>query len=454
MIPPLTYFPAYLGLFTAQLLSVTCNAFLDIQYSIFGTEVLLWALAFGFTLRTGWRQQGQVDERGRKAQKTTLIIGLLLSLFLFIPMWGFPRAGLYMLAALQAAYNCITVTRRQLHMSLVIAAVMVMFAATHYRADWTLLFYLVPFVTAMVFTLVAEQINRRTLALREQSLGHEVAGGQGIAIAAATAAILLVSTLLYSITPQATWETLQWRYGQPAESGPGGHIVQQGQSGNGDNSGPDQGGAAQAGGGQVGSGMGSGWPSPDDMRKAARRPGMPHWQAGAINALADLSEQAGKIMAPVMKQFIDLWDALKKWLKAHQGAVLAGLIALALLAILFALWRLLREARAGTWLHTRFDYLRYGALGYHAGGEQGARQLYGAMERIFALNDLARARADNTREYLDQLCALRDDLRPELKELTHLFEDARYGQNQPDAARLETMRKLYRRIYQLAWANY
>jgi len=73
------------------------------------------------------------------------------------------------------------------------------------------------------------------------------------------------------------------------------------------------------------------------------------------------------------------------------------------------------------------------------------------MERIFSLSDLSRARSDNTHEYLAQLCALRDDLRPELKELTHLFEDARYGKDQPDAAHLTSMRKLYRRIYQLAW---
>ncbi len=71
--------------------------------------------------------------------------------------------------------------------------------------------------------------------------------------------------------------------------------------------------------------------------------------------------------------------------------------------------------------------------------------------RIFALSDLARARTENTREYLTQLSALRDDLRPELRELTHLFEEARYGTNPPDTIRLEAMRKLYRLIYQQAW---
>ena len=197
--------------------------------------------------------------------------------------------------------------------------------------------------------------------------------------------------------------------------------------------------------------MGSGWPSPGDMRKAAARPGMPGWQADIINSMADISEQIGKVMAPVMKKMTDLWDALKKWLKEHQDAVMSWLLALALLAILIALWRLLREARAGTWLRTRFDYLRYGMLGFHAGGEHGARQLYGAMERVFALSDMARDRSDTTREYLAQLCALRDDLRPELGDLTRLFEDARYGASPPDAARLEVMRRLYRQIYREAW---
>lgn len=455
MTQPLTYAPAYLGLFAAQVLAVACNAYLDIQYGAFGSEVLLWAFAFGITLYTGWRQQGELSEGGRKAQKTALIIGLLLFFFIFIRIWGLPRGGLYLLAALQAAYNCVTVSRRHLHMSLLIAAVMVMFAATHHRADWTLLFYLLPFVTAMVFTLVAEQINRRSLALHEQSLGREVTGGQGIAIAAATAAILLLGALLYAVTPQATWKSLHWRYGQAAESGPGGKLVQlgkDGQSGNGEDAGSGQGGAAgQSGSGQGGSSMGSGWPSPGDMRKAAKRDGMPGWQADIINGMADISEQAGKIMSPVMKQLTDLWEALKKWLKEHRDAVISGLLWFALLALLIALWLLLREARAGTWLRTRFDYLRYGMLGFHAGGAHGARQLYAAMERVFALGDMPRGRSDTTREYLAHLCALRDDLRPELGDLTRLFEDARYGANPPDAAQLEVMRRLYRQIYQQAW---
>ncbi len=142
--PALTYFPVYVGLFAALTLAAICNSFLDIQYGAFRFEVLLWSLLFAFTLWIGWRQQGEVSAGGKKAQKVVLVAGLLLTLVLFIPMWRFPRAGLAMLLMLQAAQNCVTVTRRQLYLGLLVSLVAVMFAASHYRADWTMLFYLLP----------------------------------------------------------------------------------------------------------------------------------------------------------------------------------------------------------------------------------------------------------------------------------------------------------------------
>jgi len=59
---PLTYGPAYLGLYACLTLGVMCNCFLDIQYGHFVFEVTLWALLFGLTLFLGWRQQGVASE--------------------------------------------------------------------------------------------------------------------------------------------------------------------------------------------------------------------------------------------------------------------------------------------------------------------------------------------------------------------------------------------------------
>lgn len=445
MSPPLRYFPAYLGLFVSQVLALVCNAFLDIQYGIFTTEVALWSFAFAITLRVGWRQNGEIDEAGKRWMRNALIFGALISVLLFIPMWGFPRAGLYMLAMLQVSYNCVTTTRRHLHMGLLISVVMVLFAASHYRADWTMLFYLLPYVAAVVFTLVAEQINRRTGELRQQSLGRQVVGAQGAAIAAATTVILMLGFLFYALTPQVTWLTLSSSWGQPASIGVGNSQSQGGAGG------MQAGGSGGAGGGASSIGLGkgnarSGWPSVGQMREAAARAGMPEWQRGAINGMADLTESMEKIMRPVMQGCIDIWEAIKNWLKENRDKVIGVLFVLGMLALLYAMWKLMREARAATWLRTRFDYVRLVWLGMLGGDEQGARICYEAMARLFELYDIERGSRDNTLEFLNEINSFFRHLSQETGEMTRLYEDARYGRMTGEI-RIERMRELYGQLY-------
>ncbi|GAB4125363.1 MAG: hypothetical protein Fur0040_07610 [Sideroxydans sp.] len=438
MSPELKYWPAYLGLFAAQTLALTCNAFLDINYGSFTTEVWLWSIAFGLTLRTGWRQHGGDGEQGRRWMRNSLLLGTVLSGLIFLPMWGMPRAGVYMLAMIQVAYNCVTTTRRHLHLSLLISAVMVLFAASHFRADWTMLFYLVPYLVAVVFTLVAEQINRKAGELRRQSLGQQVVGAQWAAIAAATSVILLLGLALYALTPQVTWASLTWQWGQPAGAGIGDGKLELGagasQGGNG--------GAGAAGyGGKEGGGTKPDWWSPGEMRKAAARPGMPGWQRDAINGLADLGEGLSTAMRPVLSACVDLWQAFKRWLKQHRDAIVMTLLTLGMLALLYALWRLLREARAATWLRTRLDYLRLIVLGR----PDGARDCYEAMARLFELYDIKRDGRRNTREYLAEVAAGFRYLGQETAEMTRLYEDARYGKDgMTDTKR---MRELYGQLY-------
>lgn len=447
MSPPLNYFPAYLGLFAAQTLALVCNAFLDIQYGGFVTEVLLWAFAFAITLRVGWRQGGEITDSGKRWMRRSLIFGALISVLLFIPMWGFPRAGLYTLAMLQVSYNCVTTTRRHLHMGLLISVVMVLFAATHYRADWTMLFYLVPYVIAVVFTLVAEQINRKASELRQQSLGHQVVGAQGAAIAAATAVILALGLLFYALTPQVTWLSLAWRWGQPSNisigdgnARPGSGRIQPGGS---------SGGGSGAVSASKGTGsMRPGWPSAGEMRKAAARSGMPEWQRDAINGMADLTESLQVMMKPVMQSMEQLWEALKKWLKENSAKVINILVFLGVLALLYAMWRLIREARVATWLRTRFDYLRLVLLGMYSGDVHGARTCYEAMTRLFELHEIERGSRDNTLEYLTEINLYYRHLSQETVEMTRLYEDARYG-GRAGSMPVDRMRELYRRIFQL-----
>lgn len=449
---PLTYLPAYLGLYFTLLLAVACNAFLDIQYGQFGTEVLIWAIVLFVTLFIGWRQQGNAAAWGRNWQKGMLAFGALVSLVIFVPVWGFPRAGVYMLAALQASSNCVTTTRRQLYFGILVAVVMAMFAASHPRADWTLLFYLLPFVVVVVFTLVAEQVSRRADDLRSHSLSQHAASGQGAAIVAAASVILLLATFLYVVTPQISWTRLSWSYGMPTSVGPGGDAPAGGvdgaqfglssTAGSGDGAGRGSGGGTGSGGGGGGGGL-----TPDEMRRSAQAPGMPSWQSGTINALADAIESIGNALSPIVKTFRDLWAQLKKWLNDHLQELIVRALLLLLLALLAGLWMLVRKARLGLWLRTRVDYVRHVVLGWTAGGEAGAVQLYGAMERLFAFRNQPREAAVNTREYLSQLCRARGDLRTQLIEITSIFEAARYGSNPPREEQLARMRDAYRLLF-------
>lgn len=441
MTAPLAYTPAYVGLFVSLLLALACNAFLDIQYGAFSFEMGFWALLFGWTLRVGWKQHGEADEGGKQKQKIVLLIALVLAVLVFIPMWGFPRAGLYMLATLQASQNCVTTTRRHLHFGLLVSAVMVMFAASHFRADWTMLFYLVPYIVAVVFTLVAEQISRRAQSIRESSLGNAGASGQGLAIAAAAGIILLLAGALYVVTPQVSWPYLASKYGQPSNVG-----VVDGSSGAG---GGGQGGAeGDAGGAGHDVSPLKGLPSPAQMREAAGRPGMPEWQASTMLAMADLSEAIGDTLAPVKQAVEKRWEQLKEWLARNRDLVIASLLTLMLAMLLAGLFFLLREIKAVVWLRTRFDYWYLARWGKHDSGRDGAIQFYRAIERLFLLHDTPRPATANTREFLREATYYRDALQPPMTELTGLFERFRYGGAQPGGAEIGRMRALYRALFE------
>lgn len=438
---PLVYFPAYLGLFAAQLLAMTCNAFLDIRYRSFTFEVTFWAVTLGITLGLAVLQRGTLSGIGKWGQRITMALACFFSLFIFIRLWGFPRAGVAILASLMAVQNCVTVTWRHLHIGLLISATLVLYATSHYRADWSMLFYLVPYVVAVVFTLVAEQINRTVQDLKKYSHARQVAGGQAAAIATATCVILLLGGLIYMLTPQTTWQSKEWRYGQMNTHGQN--------SGDASSSG-GAGGEGSSDGGQ-GGGQGTifSLPTPDAMRAVALRPGMPEWQGAAIKLLADGIEWTTNTLAPILQQVKKILKNIKDWVIDNYRLVAFLLLLLVTLLLLYGLWRLLREVKAGMWLLTRFDYLRFGILGLHAQGDAGARQYYGAMERLFALYDLRRRETMNTREYLATLRGNHRYLQRELSEMTRLFEDAWYGPGPSVHARRERMRQVYRQIFRL-----
>jgi hypothetical protein len=190
-----------------------------------------------------------------------------------------------------------------------------------------------------------------------------------------------------------------------------------------------------------------GWPSPQDMREAAKRKGMPEWQSSAIMQMADMVELAQMTLTPIRLGLDELLNDIKEWLKEHWQEIIQTLMSLIVLALLIAAWLLLREARVGLWLRSRFDYLRLGLLRLHAPGNAGAFEYYRALQCLMDVQGMPRASTANTREYLVQIGHRYAHLRREVIEMTLFFERARYGNREVTPAELVRMRALYRRVF-------
>ena len=442
----LTYGPAYVGLGLAMFLALACNAFLDIGYGSFAFESLCWASLATVSLAVGWRHRGQPEAESRGRQTQMLFAGAGLFLLVFLPIWGLPRAGAYLLACLQAAIH-LSLTRRNFYFSALCSLVLVLFAVSHFRADWTLLFYVIPFVFTLVFTVVAEQVSRRAEWVRAASLDGGPLRGQWLAVVAAAGLVLVLGGLLYGVTPQQSPLNLFWKYGLPGQGELlGGDTGQAGQKPGDSDAGAGGGGSGlgQAEGGGAGV---SSWPTPDQMRDAAGRRGMPAWQKGTILRLADVSQSLNEMLEAAAQRLDDLKAQAQRFMAEFRNQLLGLLLALIALVLLAALWFLLREVRPVLWLGTRLDYLRYSVLDQLPPGRLGIRHLYAASGRLFAYHGEARPAWANSREYYLQLRRRYPAMAAELAALTLVFEVARYGEADPGPAAVQAAQGAYRRLF-------
>jgi len=189
------------------------------------------------------------------------------------------------------------------------------------------------------------------------------------------------------------------------------------------------------------------WPSPDEMRATTKRSGMPVWQVKMIRTTADVIEEVDVITKPIVVKVAALAQSARQWFDMNRQNLLLGLLALILLLVLGGLYKAVQELRFGLWVRIQADFLRFGLLGLHAPGNAGARQIFGAMERLFALNHAERDARRNAREYLSELSMLHGPVRHEAREMTALFEQARYGQTGVSESDVARMRELYWQMY-------
>lgn len=190
------------------------------------------------------------------------------------------------------------------------------------------------------------------------------------------------------------------------------------------------------------------WPTPGEMRKAAKRLGMPEWQSQVIVTLASVFESYIEYSTPIKSKIRLWWQTLKNVFKENLTAIVLTLFILMILALFCAFLLFAKEIKVLAWLLTHLDYLRLGIFAMHAPGNQGVIDYYKATERLFSLYDMKRAKVNSVQEYLYQTSTLRKDMKPQLSELTLLFEDSRYGYQTISPDNISRVRSLYRNIYQ------
>jgi len=451
----LTYLPVYLGLFAAESLAMACNAYIDVSYGSFGSETFVWASVFACGLLVGWRQKGEESPLGKRLTMMALILGAVVCLIYFVPRYVFPRSVVYMLAALQSALNFSTISRRHLLINILISTTLVLFATSHFRANWSMAFYAIPFLIAVAFTLVAEQVNRITANLRQQHRSMRLIGAQGAAIVGATSAIFCLAVLLYALTPQSTLVPPTWQWGQEIQSpyddannpdgGKHGHNRRDGQS-------------SESG-------------SAHEMRQMAHSAGMPEWQKSVLLSMARTTEIILGAVKPVRRlwtRVTGVWVKVKRHLTdridrlgCRLGWITLGMVvvtieipvlsisALLSLLLFYLLWRMARRARFALWVRTRYDYFQLGILARERIDAEAIRKYYLACERLFALNGMPRSPGMNPAEYRHWLRQSNGPFDKQVEEITAQFEQARYGAGQISERQIKRMRRLYREIYRL-----
>lgn len=197
----LAYAPIYIGLYCALMIAFTAAIYARSDPGSLLAQSAFWGAIYALTLAYGWRQARAPNPAAAKlTERLALVAGLVFVLMLLGSGWE--AAMLYFLVIIQAARNLTLSTRRDLSFAYVVSFVWIAYAAAGSK-DAAFLVFVVLYVLAIVFTLMADHIDER---IAEAQGGDAVMLARGVSfpinVFTTSAAIVALGFALYMFTPR------------------------------------------------------------------------------------------------------------------------------------------------------------------------------------------------------------------------------------------------------------
>lgn len=442
-----------IGLYWAAIFAICCNAYLDIEHGSFNLEVTCWAIWFAWPLYLAWLQREGANEWGKTWQRGGFVLALVIFIGVILPIWGPIRASVYGLALVLGVFSINCINQRRLFFCLTITAVLAITATLHYRADWSMVFFLLPYTIAVIFTLVTQQMQHRFDDANPYA--GKLRQGQGMAILSAGVAIFALAWLLYLLTPQVSQPNLYWKTNINGEM----KIVtaeelkpgkgQKGQGGQGKPGGTEQGAGGEAQAPKTAAERGA-----MALYKAAERKGMPQWQSEAMQRLGQAMEKMGEAEQEAEAAFAAAQQAMRQAL--HQ---LANLLQHPpwwlqfLLAVLLTLLVLLWDREIRQWLRSYVDYfylvyvLPHTPLARWLPRTADEAAYFAALQRLLAWHKVPVTEELTLRTYLQRAVRQHRGCKKEISRLTLLYEEALYAPPANSQARRAKMLRYYQTLF-------
>ena len=440
----IAYWPVYPGIGLALWFAAMSMVQLDRHYGTFAGEAMFWAVAFLLSTLGGWHHNLRGWPGAERVSRLGLFAAAALMALLLLVVYSPLRAAAFTLGLVQVARGFVMTTRRDLYFAYVIGFVLVFTALSHPRGDWTLALFVVPYVIAMAFTLMAEHADR--IGWRGERSRAEPSPGGLLAItgvAAVSGLVLLVAAIVFFILPRP--EALGYGF-FPDERDKGGILGAGGAPGR---PAPDPRGDPQATSAEGTPGGGATTPPDPDrterfrrmlerMGVAARAEGTPAWQRTIFrfaiqtgNTFADASESLGDLLRNVSKRARD--TARKGW-PYLLASILAGLLLWIVRRL--RLWARVRVAVDSWWL--RWLLRRSARLA--------ALECFHALERAGALHGSARKFSMTANEYGLSLSLKFYPVHRQVREIVAAFDRARYALRSPTASEATLAYRSYREV--------